>query len=620
MIKTTLSLILAAGGLLAAGAAPSTLTDSPYGICSHVSRPAWDWPYAARNFDRMNQAGIRWVRTDWDWYTVEAKPGQWNFTEFDRLTRLARQKNINILPILASPTWAAADIRNGRYDAWKNYVRTVVGRYGRQLRFWEVWNEPNYTNWLTPGQNYVPLLKASYEEIKKIDPGIQVLHAAACGMAFDYLEQSFRTGSGNFFDVMNLHPYNWNTTPERLLLPDLDKLKALMKKYQLDRKPIWITETGWATSPAAPDFWMKQIPAALEHLGIDQGNSAMALVCDPEEGVNGFFIHPAERYFPGFKKIKKITLRELEQLDSREFPVLVPTVRWSFPARYVPALVNYVTRGGTLILPCGQPLRHDIQREGENRFRTVPADRTLLKALHIDWFSADKLTWHRVSPEFTGRFEYKADNDNSLLSDRNLKPGDRFIPMVEAGNARQKGAKSAIYQLNSDRKGNVIVNLDWHPLPQLVSEETQAAFLPRTALIAFSRGVERFFWYSLRSRGLKENDRESHFGILRSNLVPKPAYHAYRTLTRLCPPGSTTPTLRQAGDLWIAAWKQPDGTGVWAAWTELAPRQTRLTFSGKLSGQVNLLGRELPPAQSGETVVITPEITYFVGPDSLDLL
>ncbi len=608
-----------AAGILAVCAAEeaSERLNDPYGICAHVSRPDWDWPFTARDFARMNEARIGWVRTDWDWYRVEPAQGKWNFDLFDRLTAIARRDRIHILPILGSPTWAGEAVRNGNYDAWCNYVRTVVSRYGKDLRYWEVWNEPNYTPFLRPGERYVPLLKATAEAIREVDPELKVVHAAACGIDLKYIEESFRAGAGKYFDVMNLHPYNWNTTPERLLLPALDQVKALMAKYELADKPVWITESGWSTSPVASDFWMKQLPAALEYLKIDPAESAVALVCDPEQGVNGFAVNSAAAHFPFFKAAEKITLSQLADLDPERYPVLVPTVRWSFPESYMPDLVAYVKKGGTVVLPCGFPLRYDIRSKEDGTFESVDTGRRRLEALHLDWTSTGKLSGHKVASEFIGRFDSRNDGENTLLTDTNLKPGDRFIPMIEAGDGKIRGAKLAIYQLDSDLKGNVIVNLDWNPIPQVVTEETQAEFLPRAYLIAFSRGIERFFWYSLRSRGLRESDRESHFGVCRSNLEPKKAWYAYRTLTRFCPSGSTVPRIRQEGDVWIAQWTAPDRWNVWAVWTELRPRPVRIRFSGRPVGVCDHLGQPVPvPA---EKFTVRPGITYFAGPESLEI-
>ena len=47
-------------------------------------------------------------------------------------------------------------------------------------------------------------------------------------------------------------------TPE-LLIRDLKDLKALMKKYRID-KPIWITEVGWSTARSSA-FYRQVLPA-----------------------------------------------------------------------------------------------------------------------------------------------------------------------------------------------------------------------------------------------------------------------------------------------------------------------------------------------------------------------
>jgi hypothetical protein len=65
-----------------------------------------------------------------------------------------------------------------------------------------------------------------------------------------------------------------------------------------------------------------------------------------------------------------------------------------------------------------------------------------------------------------------------------------------------------------------------------VSEEAAAVYLPRALVAAFGAGVRRTFVYELLDEkpdpGL--HDPEQHFGLLRNDLSPKPAFTAIKTL------------------------------------------------------------------------------------------
>lgn len=115
--------------------------DDPHGVCAHVSRA--ELAVAPQEFDRLREADIRWVRTDFDWSNIEKRQGDWNYAHLDKLTALAAGSGINLLPILDYDVpWATPAWKNP--DAWGAYVRRTVSRYAKQLRYWEVWNEQNH--------------------------------------------------------------------------------------------------------------------------------------------------------------------------------------------------------------------------------------------------------------------------------------------------------------------------------------------------------------------------------------------------------------------------------------------------------------------------------------------
>jgi hypothetical protein len=107
------------------------------------------------------------------------------------------------------------------------------------------------------------------------------------------------------------------------------------------------------------------------------------------------------------------------------------------------------------------------------------------------------------------------------------------------------------------------------------SEAAAAVYLPRALLWAFAAGVERTFIYELLDEkpdpGLV--DPELHFGLLREDLTPKPAFNAVRNLIRtvLTSPGraSTPPPLPSVGStarIERVALTRSDGSRVVALW------------------------------------------------------
>jgi hypothetical protein len=198
----------------------------------------------------MREAGITWVRTDFDWSGVEPRQGQWRFQHLDEVVGWAGEAGICLLPILDYDVpWARPAYQH--LDAWLAYVRAVVGRYKDRLRHWEVWNEPNLEGFWRERPdpaNYVVLLRATYQEIKKIDPGLTLLLGGTAGIPWEFIEGIYKNGGKDYFDIMNVHPYRYPRGPEESrFVADLERLRSLMDRYGDSTKPIWITEIGWPT-------------------------------------------------------------------------------------------------------------------------------------------------------------------------------------------------------------------------------------------------------------------------------------------------------------------------------------------------------------------------------------
>lgn len=145
------------------------------------------------------------------------------------------------------------------------------------------------------------------------------------------------------------------------------------------------------------------------------------------------------------------------------------------------------------------------------------------------------------------------------------------------------------------------------------NEYEQACRLPRIFLVSFAYGIDKVFWYELRSRELDIFDKEEHFGLLHADLTPKPAYYAYKTLIQFCPSGSSRPSLEVDEDMYVSSWQRPDGEYVWAIWN----KSQKKTITCKVKGTpqyYNYLGKKIKRPKT-----IGVEVTYIVGAKSVEI-
>lgn len=161
------------------------------------------------------------------------------------------------------------------------------------------------------------------------------------------------------------------------------------------------------------------------------------------------------------------------------------------------------------------------------------------------------------------------------------------------------GLHTARDSLNQKRGGNLI-------------EQKQAERLPQSFLLAFAYGVDKMFWYNLRSTESNMFYSEDNYGILHRDLSPKPAFSAYKTLITMCPSGSSRPVLKQKGDFFIASWIKPDKTKMFAAWVrEGVNKKFRVKPTG--NGLIfNIYGLKMKSADK-----ISNSIMYFANFDSV---
>ncbi|MBR4170724.1 MAG: cellulase family glycosylhydrolase [Kiritimatiellae bacterium] len=603
---------------------------NPYGICSHVTRD--EFQNTSKFFPQLQQAGITWVRSDFDWVYLETKPGEWNFKKYDELIQRMETANIQLLPILGCAPRHAYPAHQ-HLDQWATFVRKVVERYQKQLPVWEVWNEENIASfWKEPNANdYTKLLKRTYETIKAVNPNLRVAFGGTAGVPYEFIENVYKAGGKDCFDIMNIHPYSQPNPPESSLEQRIEKLRELMAKYGDEKKPIWITELGWPTHVPPVPAVHGLATAGLRVANPNRKVWRIGLLQDSRIDsckVPARFFDASE--WPTGSILKPMDADELRvEIGRMGVDAVMLSAGEAFPADLFEDLFSFVKNGGVWFQPGGMPVWNAYVRD-EKLNKWVKTDaiaphecRRRLRIQEEAWWTNKKLPEQLdVKPtEYAKGIEIRNEKAQRFFRPAsNMKEGDQFIPLL-TGEAKEgyTATAAAVYKYGSDMKGAFItcgiMNMD----DRAVNEKQQGEFLSRALLIAMQCRVERFFWYEFQAPEWDDNDGESHFGIVHRDFQPKPAFASYWTLTKCRPASSVTIDGNWKDETvhyYYPQWKLPDGRIAGAVWTLSAPRDYQFTFSDQVTF-TNYQGKKLNPKWDMEKRQVVLHLDsgpiYFTG-------
>ncbi|MFA4993509.1 MAG: beta-galactosidase [Candidatus Omnitrophota bacterium] len=201
----------------------------------------------------MQEAGVGWVRVDFLWQDIEPQEGNFDFVKYDCIVQVLRSKGIHILGILHySADWASSC---GEWNCppkdnklFINYTNKVIQRYKDQVKYWELWNEPDSsTYWKEQDglKSYCVLLKEVYAAAKQIDPECKILNGGiANGMSS--INKLYDNGAKDYFDILNIHFFENPLNPGSIkAVESYPKLAyKIMRRNGDGDKKIWITEIG----------------------------------------------------------------------------------------------------------------------------------------------------------------------------------------------------------------------------------------------------------------------------------------------------------------------------------------------------------------------------------------
>lgn len=193
------------------------------------------------------------------WGSINTSSGVYNWTVLDAVVNTALSHGVDIVYTFGkTPQWASTNPNgtgcaygNGTCYApnisdWNAFVTAITTRYKGKIKYWELWNEPNATNFWngTTGQ-LVTMAQAAYPIIKAADAGNVVLSPAPQGTnAHLWLDSYFAAGGSTLADIVAFHSY-LNGAPEGVVTLAANVKNVANQYPALVGKPVWDTEHSW---------------------------------------------------------------------------------------------------------------------------------------------------------------------------------------------------------------------------------------------------------------------------------------------------------------------------------------------------------------------------------------
>jgi len=220
--------------------------------------------------DRYEAIGVRAVRLDVSWAMLQPLGPEydpWGVSFVDNVIDMINSHGMTALVTLwLTPPWANGDQGTlalpSNPEDYARVAQWAAHRYAGKVLGWEVWNEPNSTNYMVGADpvEYTRLLQAAYPAFHAGDPNTLVVFGGVEYNEDAWLTKAYDAGAHGYFDVMSTHCYQ-SPSNESPLTPDdgsrykfmhLPAVRALMVQRGDGDKSIW-TGMGYSTHVDPPE-------------------------------------------------------------------------------------------------------------------------------------------------------------------------------------------------------------------------------------------------------------------------------------------------------------------------------------------------------------------------------
>lgn len=230
-------------------------------------------PESERNAQAIALCGVDICRFGGIWQGAAPREGQWNWDRADQIIGLFEKYNIEPQWMLSyTPSWAALPIPQSiqeridagellpiksdhakppRPDSWRQFVAEAGRRYQGRVRYWEVWNEPDWRFFYGSADQYLEMLKIAHEELKRIDSNNLVITGGFAVAGSEppknrpnpQMQEIVLRDGQEHFDLHGHHEHG----PFEKFMRQIDGIVMPMREQHLKTfKPLYFTETGCA--------------------------------------------------------------------------------------------------------------------------------------------------------------------------------------------------------------------------------------------------------------------------------------------------------------------------------------------------------------------------------------
>jgi hypothetical protein len=251
---------------------------NPYGANFFLAREVEQWKQE-KTLEMAKAAGIGWIKQQFSWEEIEPeRKGEFDWAKYDRIVDLAELYDMKLIARLdRPPDWTR---ENNQFktrppddlEDYGDFVYEFVRHYQGQVRFVQIWNEPNLSaEWgfqRVDAVAYTRLLAMAHRRAKQADPSVVVLSAPLAITLEDasmrgnhndlvFLEQMYQAGAGEYFDILSANAFGLDCPPEDPPAPNVlnfrrvELQREIMERYGDAHKPIWLNEYGWNAPPAS---------------------------------------------------------------------------------------------------------------------------------------------------------------------------------------------------------------------------------------------------------------------------------------------------------------------------------------------------------------------------------
>jgi Cellulase (glycosyl hydrolase family 5) len=281
------------------------------------------WPPLKQTVQRLWDNGLYWGLLQ------PAGPGAFEASakaRLDGFVNIAKQNNAEVMITLGlPPQWAtglnpchasthqggAPGYAQGCTDSppdallshWYDYIKKLATDYGDTIKYFELWNEPDYAqlHFTSTPERMARLAQEAKRALKDADPTdskkLRLVGPSTTAIGMEFLDRFLRAGGGQSIDIVSFHAgYSTATSADSAVdrrnmiesgLPAaIANVKLTLARHNLLSKPIWNTEIGiecpGGTCPPAE--------------GVLRGLQYRMLMTQWANGINGAFPHIMEGY------------------------------------------------------------------------------------------------------------------------------------------------------------------------------------------------------------------------------------------------------------------------------------------------------------------------------------